>query len=81
MTGQIERRLEALEAREGGERVRRLTIIRRVIPCRDGGVSRLCSGDELWTRQSNETEGAFIDRASREVSRNQWGSARLIGDD
>ena len=81
MTPQIERRLDALEAHQGGKRERRLTIIRRLIPCRDGGVSRLCSGDELWTRQSGETERAFIARATREVNRNQWGSARLIGDD
>ena len=80
MTPRIERRLDALEAHQGGKRERRLTIIRRVIPCREGRVSRLCSGDELWTRQPGETERAFIDRASREVKRNQFGAARLIAE-
>jgi hypothetical protein len=80
MTGQIERRLAALEASQGVESVPRLTIIRRLIPCRDGGISRLCSGDERWTRQPSETERAFIDRASHEVKRNQFGAARLIAE-
>ena len=81
MTPHIERRLDALEAHRGGKRERRLTIIRRLIPCRDGGVSQLRAGDEQWTRQAGETERAFVARATREVKRNEWGNARLIGDD
>jgi hypothetical protein len=78
-------RLHKLEHRTGDLRdfhgVPTADIIRRIVPCRDGGVSRLRSGDDLWTRQLGETERAFFDRASAEVARNGWGFARLIGDD
>jgi len=59
-----------------------LTIIRRYVrPGRlDDEIYRLTDGDgNAWTRQPGETEGALIDRASKEVKRNVRGIGSLSG--
>jgi hypothetical protein len=74
----LEPRIAALEkaspAPEG------MVIIRRFVSPGHLDAPILClrsdTGEE-WTRQPGETEQELIDRASREVKRNQWGVASL----
>jgi len=78
----LEPRIAALEkaspATEG-----RVIIRRFVSPGHlDAEIHRLRGdGGELWTRQPGETEQAFIDRASGEVKRNEWGIGCLASED
>jgi hypothetical protein len=75
----FERRIAALE--QANPPAQELTIIRRiVVPGHlDAQVCRLrADNGQLWTRQPGETEQGLIERASQEVSRPEWGAARLV---
>lgn len=74
----LEPRIAALEkARPATEG---LVLIRRFVKPGhlDAEIYRLRSdAGERWERQPGESEQAFIDRASGEVKRNEWGFAGL----
>ena len=74
----LERRICALE--QASPHNEPMTIIRRIVDPGhlDAEIHRLRAADgELWTRQQDETEQAFMDRASSEVTRNATGFAAL----
>jgi len=78
----IEKRIAALE--QAAPPADGLVIVRRFVSPGQpkAEIHRLRADDgELWTRQPGETEQDFIDRASREVKRNEWGSAGLSSED
>jgi len=78
----LDRRIAALE--QASPPADGMVIIRRFVSPGhlDAEIHRLRADDgELWTRQPGETEQDFIDRASREVKRNEWGSAGLASED
>ena len=78
----LEKRIAALERVQPS--VEEMTIIRRIVSPRNlhPAFNHIRSDDgEIWTRQPGESEQDFTDRATREVKRNQWGSAGLIADE
>lgn len=78
----LQKRIAALESVNPPDE--NLTIIRRVVSPGhlDAEIHRLHGDDgELWERLPGETEQAFIDRASGEVKRNPWGTARLVSEE
>lgn len=78
----IEKRIAALE--QAAPPADGLVIVRRFVSPGhlDAEIHRLRGDDgELWTRQPGETEQDFIDRASGEVKRNEWGTAGLSSED
>ena len=77
----LEKRIAALEATSAP--ADEMTIIRRFVSPGhlDAEIHRLRDDDgKLWTRQPGETEQELIDRASFEVKRTPWGTARLTAD-
>lgn len=76
----LEKRIAALEL--ATPQADDLTVIRRYVrPGHlDDEIYLLTDSDgNAWTRQPNETEEAFIDRASKDVKRNAWGIGSLSG--
>jgi len=76
----LERRIAALEmANPPAEET--TVVIRLVAPGHlDAEIHGLRADDgQQWTRLPGESEQGLIDRATREVERNQWGVAQLIG--
>ncbi len=74
----LERRVCALE--QASPAPDGLVIIRRFVSPGhlNAEIQRLQSDTgERWERQPGESEQAFIDRASGEAKRNQWGVASL----
>ena len=82
MVQTLDRRISALE--QANPPTDERTIIRRfVTPGHlDAETYRLRADDgQLWVRLPGETERALIDRASKEVKRNEWGVGCLSTDD
>ncbi len=78
----IEKRIAALE--QASPPADGMTIIHRIVKPGhlDAEIHRLRGdGGELWERLPGETEQAFIDRASGEAKRNEWGFAGLASED
>ena len=77
----LERRIAELE-KAGAANEGPTTIIIRSIACGelDAEIYQLhdSKGSQQWQRQSGEAEQEFIDRASREVKRNERGIALLM---
>lgn len=74
----IEKRIAALE--QASPPADGMVIMRRFVsPGRlDAEIHRLTDDDgKCWDRQPGESEQGLIDRASREVKRNEWGFAGL----
>lgn len=77
----LEARVAALEATNA--KAEFVTVIRRMLTAgnANAGIHYLSHDDGVrWTLQSGETEQELIDRASREVKRNRWGFACLVGE-
>lgn len=75
----LDRRIAALE--QANPPADELTIIRRIVSPGhlDAEIHSLHDdAGTRWTRQPGETEQALINRATREVERNQWGNALLL---
>ena len=76
----IEKRIAALE--QASPPAQGMTIIHRIVrPGHlDAEMHRLSGEGGQWERLPGETEQAFIGRASREVTRNEWGFSRLVSE-
>jgi hypothetical protein len=76
----LEKRVAALEL-ASPQTDEQTIICRYVRPGHlDDEIYLLTDNDgNAWTRHPGETEGAFIDRASKEVKRNAWGIRSLSG--
>lgn len=78
MTAAIARRLEALEKRHGASAGPRTILlcwgVAPGVPKPEITRVRQMNGELSWTRQPDETEREFLDRAKREVPRSPGGS-------
>ncbi len=75
----LEKRIAVLE--QGSPPADEMTIIRRIVSPGHTSEEINCLRDNngrLWARQTVETEGELIERATLEVKRTALGVARLI---